>query len=300
METALIDILKKIGLTEKEAKVYLACIENGTNVVSEIASTAKINRVTTYDILDKLKQKGLVSHFTKNKTKYFTGTNPEILLEEFEKRTGDLRNALPKFKRLTGTTAHPRIRYFDSLEGIKAIYTDTLTAKTEILNFSNSEEIRKNWPNYDKEYVSKRVKKKIFLRGICPNDDAGKTVHSQDKKYNREMRLIPKDKFNFTNEINIYDDKVAIISFKDELIGMIIESKEIANSQRAIFDLCWSGTKNFKHSSTIKNEMLKPLSEEDVKASIEKEREHKKLEETKKDSNKEKETAKPEINLSLF
>ena len=53
------------------------------------------------------------------------------------------------------------------------------------------------------------------------------------------MRLIPKDQYNFTNEINIYDDKVSIISFTDEIIGMIIESKEIANTQRAIFSIAW-------------------------------------------------------------
>ncbi|MEK7086112.1 MAG: hypothetical protein AAB953_03820 [Patescibacteria group bacterium] len=87
--------------------------------------------------------------------------------------------------------------------------------------------------------MEKRTKKQIYLRGICPKDKDGELVQSQDKKYNREMRLIPSAQFDFTNEINIYDDKVAIISFKDELIGMIIESMEIANSQRAIFNMCW-------------------------------------------------------------
>ena len=70
-------------------------------------------------------------------------------------------------------------------------------------------------------------------------DEKGKIVHLQDQQYYRKMRLIPEDQFNFTNEINIYDDKVSIISFKDELIGMIIESNEISSSQRAIFDMCW-------------------------------------------------------------
>ena len=181
MESELLDILKGLGLTEKESKVYLACTEIGTAVVSEIANKAKINRVTAYDILDKLKSKGVVSHFTKKKTKYFNCTNPEALLEVFEKRTNDLRVSLPKFKRLTGETNHPRVRYFEGLEGIKAIYADSLTSKTEILNFSNSEEIRKQWPNYDNEYVEKRAKKKIPLKGICPNDKAGEIVHSQDK-----------------------------------------------------------------------------------------------------------------------
>ena len=239
MDKQLTNVLVNLGLNEKEARVFLACTQLGTSVVSEIAHSAGINRVTTYDILEKLKHRGIVSYYTKKKIKYFSGISPESLLDEYEKRTADLRVALPKFKTLTGEINHPRVRYFEGLEGIKAIYADSLTSKTEILNYSNSAEIRVNWPTYDQDYVEKRAKKGIYLRGICPKDKAGETIHSQDKKYHREMRLVPSAQFDFTNEINIYDDKVAIISFKEELIGMILESIEIANSQRAIFNMSW-------------------------------------------------------------
>jgi sugar-specific transcriptional regulator TrmB len=242
MDNHLLTVLTNLGLTEKESKVYLAVIKLGTSIVSDISKSAGINRVTTYDILEKLKQKGIISHFTKKQIKYFSGISPETLLEEYERKTSNLRTAIPKFKALTGEIHHPRVRYFEGIEGIKAIYTDTLTSKIEILNYSNSAEIRKKWSNYDKEYVEKRAKKKIFLRGICPKDAAGEIVHAQDKKYYRKLRLVPQKKFDFTNEINIYDDKVAIISFKNELIGMIIESAEIANSQRAIFNMCWESS----------------------------------------------------------
>lgn len=267
MEPTLINVFKNLGLTEKEAKVYLSCIEKGSAPVSHIAEGAGINRVTTYTILEKLIQKGLVSHFTKNKVKYFASTDPEIVVEEYEKRAVDLKKALPNLKRLTGQTSHPKIRYFEGLDGIKTIYADTLTSKTEILNYSNSEEIRNNWPEYDKEYVEKRARKKIFLKGISPEDSAGIRVHAEDQKYNREIRLVPKEEFDFTNEINIYDDKVAIISFKDELIGMIIESPEIANSQRAIFHMCWQ----FSDLMNNKTKLLKPLSENELTQIIEKE-----------------------------
>lgn len=289
MEPELIQILINLGLSKKESKVYLAAVEIGTAPVSRIAQIAKINRVTTYDILEKLKSKGLVSFFVKAKIKYFNATNPETLLSTYEKRTEELRKSLPKFKQLTGETSHPRIRYFEGLEGIKTIYEDTLTSKTEILNYSNSDEIRKSWPNYDQEYVAKRAGKKIYLRGLSPKDKAGETVHLQDEKYHRELRLVPSDQFHFTNEINIYDDKVAIISFKDELIGMIIESEEIANSQRAIFDMCWQfvGTMDSLHA---KNKMMEPIKEKELKHSIEREAKGVKKETVKEEAS----------NLSLF
>ncbi|MFA6991788.1 MAG: hypothetical protein WC269_00695, partial [Candidatus Gracilibacteria bacterium] len=174
------------------------------------------------------------------------------LVEEFERRTNDLRKTLPTLKRLTGETAHPRVRYFEGLEGIKIIYADTLTSHTEILNYSNSHEIRARWPNYDKEYIAKRAAKNIFLKEICPDDAEGEIVQKKDKEYHRKTKLIPHEHFDFTNEINIYDDKVSIVSFKDELIGMIIESTEIAASQRAIFNLLWKFADSFKDSSKPK------------------------------------------------
>ena len=290
MEQELVKILIDLGLGDKEAKVYLAAIEVGTAPVSQIAQKARINRVTTYDILEKLKSKGLVSFFTKAKIKYFTATNPETLLETYEKRTNELRTCLPKFKRLTGETNHPRVRYFEGLEGIKAIYADTLTAKTEILNYSNSAEIRKTWPAYDEEYVQKRAEKKIFLRGLSPKDKAGEVVEAENEKYHREIRLIPSDQFNFTNEINIYDDKMAIISFEEQLIGMIIESKEIATSQRAIFNMCWQFA-NLKDGLAAKTKMLEPIKENELKTNMEREAKPPKKDSEAKDSTK---------NLSLF
>lgn len=242
----LIDVLKNLGLNDKEAKVYLANLELGSAPVSDISKKAKINRVTTYDILEKLIHKGFINYMTKNKIKYFDAIKPDTIYKITKQKTDDFKKALPDLKRLHGETAHPRIRYFEGLNGIKAIYQETLTAKTEILNYANSEEIRTHWPEYDKEYVEKRAEKGIFLKGIAPLDEAGLKVHSEDKKYNRNIRLIPRNKYGFSNEINIYDNKVSIISFNEGLIGMIIESNEIADTQRVIFKMVWEFAGQFR------------------------------------------------------
>lgn len=242
----LIDVLKNLGLTNKEAKIYLACTELGSTIVSQISKHAGVNRVTTYDILEKLIKKGFINYFTKNKIKYFSAVKPDTVYKVTKQKTEDLKKALPELKRLHGDTPHPRIRYFEGLNGIKTIYHDTLTSKTQILNYANSEEIRTYWPQYDQEYVRNRAKKKIYLRGIAPLDKAGLKVQSENKKYYRNIRLIPRNKYDFSNEINIYDNKVSIISFNEGLIGMIIESSEIADTQRTIFKMVWEFAGQFK------------------------------------------------------
>lgn len=242
----IIDVLKNLGLTEKEANIYLANLELGSSPVSDIAKQSHVNRVTTYDILEKLIKKGYINYFTKNKIKYFTAVKPDTIYKITHQRTNDLKNVLPELKRLHGETPHPTIRYFEGLNGIKAIYEDTLRSRTEILNYANSEEIREFWPDYDKEYVEKRAKKKIHLRGIAPLDEAGLKVQKENRKYYRNIKLIPRNKYNFSNEINIYDNKISIISFNEGLIGMIIKSAEIAETQRVIFKMVWEFAGQFK------------------------------------------------------
>ncbi len=237
---ALLSVVKNIGLGNKEAQVYLACLELGASVVAHIARRARTNRVTTYDILEKLMKKGLVNSLIAKGVRLYDATDPSIIAADMKRRASEFSKMLPELRHLRGEAIHPRIRYFEGLDGIKAIYEDTLTSKTEILNYANSHEIRLHWPQYDEEYVAKRVKKHIYLRGIAPLDEHGEWVSSHDKENHREIRLVPGDEFSFTNEINIYDDKVGIISYKDTpLIGMIIESQEIANTQRDIFKMAW-------------------------------------------------------------
>lgn len=232
-------ILENIGLSTKESKIYLSAIELGLSPAARIAKKAAINRVTTYDTLEKLMQKGFITKHKRKGTFQFSAVDPEIIALDFRSRARDLRKSLPDFKRIRGETPHPQIQYFEGLEGIKKIYLDTLSSKGEILNYADSKGIRELWPEYDQKYVQERTNRKIYLRGICPNDEEGRKVKDEDWECHREIRLVNRETYDFSNEINIYDDKVAIVSFGKNPIGMIIENRDIANTQRAIFKMAW-------------------------------------------------------------
>ena len=75
-----LEILTEIGLTKSEIKVYLAMLKLGQTTSGKIVDEAKITRSKIYDILERLKNKGLVSFITKDSTKYFSATNPNNLL----------------------------------------------------------------------------------------------------------------------------------------------------------------------------------------------------------------------------
>ncbi len=81
----------------------------------------------------------------------------------------------------------------------------------------------------------------IFLASLIP---LAIKFKERGKEELREIYIIPKEKFPFYNEINIYDDKVAIISHQDQG-GVIIQNQFIADTQRSIFKL------GFKYAKII-------------------------------------------------
>ncbi len=235
-------VLQAIGLQDTEAQLYLAGLQLGSAPASEYAKSTSINRITAYNMLEQLVRRGHFAVVKKVRGKWYAPVAPEYLALEARKNADALQRVLPELRSMQGKQERkPHVRFFEGWEGMRRVYEDTLTAKTELLNFSNSAVIRRFWKNYDEEYVEERVKRGIHLRGIAPDDAAGRRVHGEDRNKLREFRLVSASDFDFANEINIYDHKVAICSFGPEaaMFGVIIESKEVAGTQRQIFEMAW-------------------------------------------------------------
>lgn len=250
-------LLQKIGLADKDSEVYLACLELGTQPASVIAKKAGLKRPTTYLILEGLMRRGLVSEYSGSNVKYFTAVQPEYLLHYIEKQRRDLsthqreiEEYLPQFNSLMNPySINPKVRFFEGIDGIERVMEDTLTSKTSILCYSSTDSwfAREDTKAYIVRYGKRRVmEKKIPLRGMYVDTPLSRKYHEKEYPVNpeeaklSEFRFFPKDIKNLNNEINIYDDKIAIVSLsKNEHLGVIIESREIANTHRAIFETAW-------------------------------------------------------------
>ncbi|MBI1813045.1 hypothetical protein HYR82_04705 [Candidatus Peregrinibacteria bacterium] len=237
-------IIESIGLPEKEASLYLAGLQLGSAPASSFAKAARLNRITTYHLLEQMVHAGQFTVVRKLRAKWYAPVSPESLAVEARKHVETFERVLPELRSLHGAQYRkPHVRFFEGWEGVRHVYDDTLTATTELLNFANSAAVRAFWPEYDLEYVALRVERGIRLRGIAPDDATGRRVHGEDRKRLREIRLVPAKDFDFGNEINIYDYKVAICSFgtgsHEDVFGVIIESKEVAETQRQIFEMAW-------------------------------------------------------------
>ena len=80
----LVENLTKFGLTEKEARVYLTLLETGSSLVSDVAKKSRINRSTSYVLLEALAEKGLVSISEQKNVRLYTPAPPERLIQLLE------------------------------------------------------------------------------------------------------------------------------------------------------------------------------------------------------------------------
>jgi hypothetical protein len=121
------------------------------------------------------------------------------------------------------------------------VYNDTLKYKSEILAFASEQLLHTLGQEFSEQYVGRRVKAGIPVRAVMPStENIKKNFIEKDLAQLRATKLINPKKYNFPIEINIYVNKVALMSFRDE-IGIIIESDEISRMLKMFFEFFWAG-----------------------------------------------------------
>lgn len=253
--------LKKIGFSEKEALVYVQLIRLGAQPASVIAEKAVINRTTTYDIIESLTKKGLISSIKRDGITYFKALDPKELLnylerekveysKKIDKEKKEMEELLPALISLENPeSTKPKVSFYEGEKGMRQAYEDTLSSTETILAYANVEEMHKALPNFFPEYYQRRaIEKKIHIKCIAPDNAVSKERHVHDKEEKREMVLIPHKEYDFSPEINIYEDKILLASWREKM-AIIIKSKEIADFHKAMHKLCWKEAKALSENS---------------------------------------------------
>lgn len=240
-------ILEKIGLSDKEAKTYLALLELGPSRVSTLAKKTKIERTTSYGILSKLKDRGLISSTTIGRRFEFQSLDPRLLPQyierlqkEMDQYKTDLKHALPQFEDLRRPYGKfPKIEFFEGIEGLKQAYEDTLENNKEkrLYDLTGTDAVfdllGKDWVEY---YVRKRARLGIRVIDVAPDTPVSRESQKRDVELLRLTKLIP-PKYIFDSEIDIYNDKVGIFSYsKDHPIAVLIQDENIAKTMKQIFN----------------------------------------------------------------
>lgn len=241
--------LVTLGISENEGKVYLAALEMGQATAQEVARKTGLSRVTTYAMIESLTSRGLISSLEKEGKRYFSAESPErlksllhskkVALEEKER---ELDSFMPELKALAaGAKEKPTVRFYEGMEGL-------ISMRQDLLRFRN---IRLQVVQAKDDYYSvvpvelrKQQNKSLTEHGV-----RSRTIFTFREPFIPpegtsfiEFHQVPKEQFPFSGEIAIYDDRVSMVTYKTRPIGVIIHSKDLAQTMRAFYDLAWEGS----------------------------------------------------------
>lgn len=239
--------LLKVGLTEGEAKVYLALSELGSSSVGPIVKKSKVAYSNIYDILNRLLDKGVVSFVIKSKTKYFQAAPPSNFLEYLNKKEKEifnqkesLKKALSDLEELQGSGIKQEAEVFLGLKGLRSAYEKMLkdANKKDVIWFSYI---------YEEEYAEKsdlfynsiqHISKKATSKGIA-NKEYKKSWFAKKSKF-LNIRFVD---FPVPGIIDVFRDMVFIVSWKPEVIGILIKSESIAKNLGKYIREIWESAK---------------------------------------------------------
>lgn len=237
-------LLENLGFSKKKAKIYLAILELGEASVIEIAQKANLKRTTVYNILPELISDGLVKKSVKNKKRFFFIEDPVSLKTSLEEKMNAVEKSLPELKSLQTIIPYkPKITFYEGLGGAKDLYRDTLDSLSPgdtILSFTGLTDFYELIPkDFSEWYIKERVKRKIRIKIITPKSKAADEWQKNAARELREIKIVNNSDFKFNGDTEIYRNKIALISYKENFIGVIIESKEISQMQKMAFDIMW-------------------------------------------------------------
>jgi sugar-specific transcriptional regulator TrmB len=252
----LTEILCSTGLSEKEAQTYLVLLHYGTRPTSFVAKKAQLNRGTAYVMLHALLAKGLVTKTTKRKVQYFAAFPPQMLLSQLERKAEDLSNAKTKLREalpaleglLNPLASKPSIQYLEGKEGARTALETTLTAQDKTLRAFLSLVDMNDYigAGYFHDYTKRRIALGYSLHAIRAPEkdkaaisrDAASREYLASKKHRRDVRYVSGD-LVFPVTMYLFDNKIAVISSKEEDFSLIIESRELSEMQKKLFEVLW-------------------------------------------------------------
>jgi len=239
------ETLIKLGLSNREAEAYYSLLQVEETLASKLSEKTQESRTNTYDTLNSLIKKGLVSYVIKNNRKYFMATNPKKLLdwiemkkEEAEKEEKIVQKMIPELMKLRlPKEKKVTVEVYEGIEGIRTMLNETVQScketKTELLIFGAiSGHLRELDPIYHERYFRERQKYKIKTRYIfIEGEKYPKAPYS-------DYRFLPKHYKSFAATA-IHGDEVSFWLLTKPAVVILVKNSEFAETYRNNFEALW-------------------------------------------------------------
>lgn len=238
----ILSAMQNLAIDEKQANVYLACLELGTATIQEVADKSGIKRTSIYNFLDEMKQKGLISEITQDRRTLLVAEDPHHLVERARMNVSKMENLLPDLMSIYNLPGNkPKVRFYTGVEGIKKLYMEeVINADGKIYGFSDYEKMFEaitDWA-WLWSFPEERKKRNLPFLNIAKYGPRGIEIQAKDKEQLRETKLVTNVEFD--TEINIFGNKVAMMSFRRPYAAVLIEDRAIATTFKSAWKLLWN------------------------------------------------------------
>lgn len=231
--------LRELGLPEQESNIYLTLLKIGGTTASTIARSANVKRTTVYAILHSLAQKGFVTMYYKKSRQLYYAEKPNRIKNYFEKKLKSFESLIPSLEALDKTKIQMSgLRFIETLPELKRFYTDILEQYRNknyyIIGSAGA------WENLEPEFfiqfrkdrAKANIRTKLLISNYLPE------YSPTDPKLLREVRFLPK-KYKFKSTIDIYKDKILIVSPELTSLAVVIEVPAMTDVFKAMFEMLW-------------------------------------------------------------
>ncbi len=236
-------LLRKIGLLENEIEVYLALLRLGSESVTVLHKETGLHRTHIYDLLEKLKEKGLVSEYIQAGVKYFKATPPQRLLAYLEEQKASIETILPELENLSklkrdDTRGETIVEVYKGKEGLKSVLLDILHTGKNYSVMGSIKQFETILTFALPQFLSKIEKLGIKERILCDKKEKVIRIKSGTYKCLEAEQLFP-------SSFWVYGDRVAIFVWNSPYYVILIKSKEVAKTYRNYFEYFWKRGKKF-------------------------------------------------------
>jgi len=239
-------ILKDIGLSEGEIKVYLALLTLGDAKKTELAKASGVSSSKVYEICGRLQKKGVVGSILKDKKTHFRAMEPKRLLDFFNEKTAnierqkkELEKAIPLLEHM-GKAQDNKAVLYEGLGAIKNFYRNLLEElkrgeEYAVIGVNYGDRlpgVQEFFENFHRQRAKKGIKVKMLV-----NKDA-KTALVRTAHAHAEIRYLPQ--YLMSNTIILfYHNKCFMFFLAKDAVGLLIENKEITKGFQTYFDAFW-------------------------------------------------------------
>ncbi|MEK7144537.1 MAG: helix-turn-helix domain-containing protein [Patescibacteria group bacterium] len=240
----LLQNLEKIGLSEKESRIYLYLIGREVEVgSSKIVAATKLHGQYVYTALGSLEGKGLVKHVIKNGRKKWSANPParlDSLIEEKRMVANEARDTLERM------FTHQREQEFEVYQGNDQFVTNEFQMIEEAEQDSFIDIIGGEGSRFRELlgeerglYNEKSLAKNIMVRFIGTIDQKNYLEETKKKRQNFDFRIMPG--FNRSSvSTSIYPKHIQFQIYGDPVLVFKIKSEQIARDYRTFFESLWN------------------------------------------------------------